>query len=143
MKTGKMAAGVRRPRCFGPCFVARCAATLMALGMLLAPAAAGKDKPKKQQMSWALIAGTVFRDSGFSLAGAEVVVTSVPDPNSSVKIKKIKVVSDARGEFAIRVPVVSMRYTVSVKASGLRAQEKPVSIVGEERVDVFFRLERE
>lgn len=110
---------------------------------LLSPADVSGEKNKKAQESYALIAGTVFRSSGFSLPGAEVTVTPDPDAKPRRKLKKTKVLSDSRGEFAVRVPAEPMRYTVSVKAGGFRPQEKPVSIQADERVDLFFHLEAE
>jgi len=115
-----------------------CACLVMSL-----PGGAISPDEKKTE-PYALIAGTVFRESGLSLSGAEVRVTLLPDgqeKRKSKKAKPIRVVSDARGEFAIRVPARPVRYTVSVKASGHLAQEKQVSIQGNERVDLFFRLE--
>ena len=88
-----------------------------------------------------MIAGSVFRDTGFSLAGAELTVE--PEANTPSKFKRIKTVTDARGEFAVRVPAAPMRYTVSVKARRYRLDRKEVSIQGEERVDLIFRLEPE
>lgn len=99
---------------------------------------------EKRAEPYALIVGTVFRESGLSLPGAEVTVSPLPDAQGkrgSRKAKRVRAVSDARGEFAIRVPAGPLRYTVSVKASGHLAQEKEVSIQGDERVDLFFRLE--
>jgi len=99
---------------------------------------------KKIAAKYALIAGTVFRDSGLSLAGAELVVTPVVDAkpeDKHKKLKAIKVFSDTRGEFAIRVPAQAMRYTVTVRAAGYRSERKEASIQGDERVDLFFRLE--
>ncbi len=104
------------------------------------PAAAGK---RDKQEPFALIAGTVFRDTGFALPGAEVSLKPTPEGPSAVKVKNAKMVSTPRGEFVFRVPAAPMRYTVSVKARGFREQTKPVSITGDERVDVFFRLEAE
>jgi hypothetical protein len=98
---------------------------------------------KKGSQAYALIAGSVFRDTGFSLPGAEVEVTAAPEPGVKPKMKKTRAVSDARGEFAIRVPAAPMRYTVSVKAKGFRPQEKSAEINADERVDLFFRLEPE
>ncbi len=110
------------------------------MGVAGVPAAARKkDKPP----SFALIAGTVFRDSGFALPGAEVSVKPSPEGAPHLKIKSVKTMSDPRGEFAIRVPAAPMRDTVRVKAPGFREQSKPVSISGDERVDVFFHLEPE
>jgi hypothetical protein len=102
-------------------------------------AAGGKSKPAPS----ALIAGSVFRETGFSLAGAEITLDAAPEANSPSKFKRIKVITDARGEFAIRVPAAPMRYTVTAKAAGYRAERKEVSIQGEERADLFFRLEAE
>jgi hypothetical protein len=109
------------------------------IGVAGVPAARKKDR----QPSFALIAGTVFRDSGFALPGAEISVKPSPEGVPKLKIKSVKTMSDPRGEFAIRVPAVPMRYTVKVKAPGFREQSKSVSISGDERVDVFFHLEAE
>ena len=117
---------------------------ILALAGILAclPVAAdGKDR--KPQEASALIAGTVFRDTGFLLRGAAIEVAADPEANSFRKFKKTRVISDGRGEFAVRVPAEPMRYTVSASAPGFRAETKTVSIGGEERVDVFFRHEPE
>jgi hypothetical protein len=103
------------------------------------PAGAGKDK--KAEASYAVVAGTVFRDSGLTLAGAEVELTAAGQPSMSHKLKKMKALSDARGEFAFRVAPVAGEYKLTVKAAGYETQEKPARINGEERVDVFFSLQ--
>ena len=108
----------------------------LAVAALAARAADGKNR---KTASFALIAGSVFRDSGFSLPGAELTLEAAPP----AKFKRIKIVTDARGEFAVRVPAAPMRYTVSVKAGGYRPDRKEVSVQGEERVELFFRLEPE
>jgi hypothetical protein len=102
-------------------------------------AAAGKEKQKSA--SYALVAGTVFRDTGYSLAGAELDLVPAGQAQSGRKTKAMKAVSDARGEFAFRVPPFASEYKLMVRAAGYENQEKPVTIGGEERVDVFFRLE--
>jgi hypothetical protein len=115
---------------------------LPALAILAAWALAAAGKSGKPE-PFALIAGSVFRDTGFSLAGAELIVEPAPEAKAPVKFKRIKTVTDARGEFAVRVPSVPMRYTVSVKAQRYRLDKKEVSIDGEGRVELFFRLEPE
>ncbi len=90
----------------------------------------------------ALIAGTVFRESGLSLPGAEITLTVVEESGPGRKARPMEARSDARGEFAFRVPPTPARYRLSVKAHGYLPEEKTVSISGEERVDVFFRLRR-
>ena len=99
---------------------------------------------KKKAEPYGLVAGTVFRDPGFALPGAEVTV--VPDPEQGqtpVKIKKLQALSDARGEFAFRVPPVSMRYSIHVSAKGYHPEDKSVSIQGEERTEATFQLHPE
>lgn len=103
--------------------------------------AAGSDKAKKEQAPSALIAGTVFRETGMALAGAQVTLAAEGDSKEARKFKKIQVQTSLRGEFVIRLAAVPMRYTLSVKAPGYQLQEKPVTITGEDRMDVFFRLE--
>ena len=114
--------------------------------LILNPAAPGAptSSEKKTAQSYALIAGTVFQPSGLSLPGATVTITPASPGNAGGKVKKakkVRVASDARGEFAVRVPPVPMRYTVSVEASGFQPQSKEVAIQGDERVDLFVRLE--
>lgn len=121
-----------------------CRRRLLLAGVLLvaglAPLALpGRDR-KKAAVPYALISGTVFRDTGYRLPGAEVAVLAL-EATGKRKPSKIVAVSDARGEFAIRVPAAPLRYTVSVKAAGYRAQERTVSLAGEERLDLHFQLE--
>ena len=110
--------------------------TLFAAALL-----AGKERPK-----YALIYGSVFDDQGFALRGARIVVTQASAEsarNSPEREKRRWVgVSDARGEFAIRVPAGKGNYAVGVEAAGFSAEPKTVEIKAEERVDVLFRMVR-
>ena len=109
---------------------------------VLLPAA--RAEKKKTIGPYALVAGTVFREPGFALAGAEVTVTPNPgEGQAQVKIKKMQAISDARGEFAFRVSPAPMRYTVRVTARGYQSAEKSVSIEGEERAEATFVLQQE
>jgi hypothetical protein len=115
----------------------------LALALALTASASGKEKGK-QAPSYGVVAGTVFREPGFALPGAEVTLT--PDESSrpkTVKVKRMKAVTDSRGEYAFRVPAAPVRYTVSVKAKGFLPEEKQAEIQGEERVDIFFQLKAE
>ncbi len=106
------------------------------------PAEAAKKKAVPQ--SYALVAGTVFQQSGYALPNAGV--TLIPDPqgdNTRAKVKRLEAISDARGEFVFRVPLGSMQYTVKVAAKGFQTAQKSVSVQGEERVDVTFQLQPE
>ena len=106
-------------------------AVLSAYGMLAA------DKKRAPTAATAVVAGTVFREPGFALPGAEVTLAPEKAPP---KVKRLKAVSDARGEFAFHVPAEEARYTVVVKANGFESQEKTAAVSGEVRFDVFFQL---
>ncbi len=100
-----------------------------------------KDKGRKAAAEYAIVAGTVFREDGRSLQGASVEITA-RSGGGHPKFKKQRAVSDARGEFAFRVPPEEATYAVSVQASGYQSQHKEVTVAGIERRDVFFNLER-
>lgn len=117
---------------------ARVVVALLALCSSGVSALPGKDG--KPPAAYAVIAGTVFRDSGLSLAGAEVELAASEPPEVNRKFKKVRQISDSRGEFAFRVPAAPAEYTVSARARGFEDEHKQVSIAGEQRSDVFFRL---
>ncbi len=102
---------------------------------------AGKERPK-----YALIYGSVYDDQGFAFRGARIVVTPVnPEAPGSAAARdkhRWEGVSDARGEFAIRVPAGKGSYSVAVEATGFSVEPKTVGIKAEERVDVLFRMAR-
>lgn len=133
-KTKKTKTGSRRG-----CARARLVAA--AILWLCVPAILLGGKDKHQDTSYALVAGTVFQESGLSLPGVEVELAVAGQPEDARKFKKMKQVTDARGEFAFRVPNVAAEYKVSVKAAHYQGQEKRVSVTADERVDVFFSLE--
>ena len=111
--------------------------------LTLPPGAPGSSqRPKRAQETYAILAGTVFQEDGRVLPGAQVTVKPDPEGGARSRLKPLTAASDSRGEFAFRVPAAPMRYTVNVKAAGFRTQEKTVSISAEERVDVFFQMER-
>jgi hypothetical protein len=115
---------------------------VLLLAALIPIAEAGKKKSAPD--AYALVSGTVFHEPGIALPGAEVfLIPSPPQDAPPVKIKRLQSVSDARGEFAFRVPPASMKYTVKVAAKGYKEEEKSVSIQGEERAEVTFMLREE
>ena len=119
----------------------RIGSSLLLIATLVIPAVRGGDK--KSAVSYALVAGTVFREPGFALAGAEVVLVPDSAGGTPAKVKKVEARSDARGEFAFRVPPVPMRYTIRVSAKGYQPEEKSVSVEGEQRADATFLLRAE
>ncbi len=121
------------------------ALTCLALAACVAAAAEGKKKPAAgAPLEFAVVGGTVFRDSGFALAEAEVTLAVEGAEPAKGKIKKLKTVSSPRGEFSFRVPPVAARYRVGVFHKGFQAAEKVVEIQGgSERVDATFNLSPE
>jgi hypothetical protein len=105
-------------------------------------AAFGAQRSKPSQGSYAVIAGTVFQESGHALAGAAITVGEKPEDGSVPRRKALKGTSDGRGEFAFRVPSIPVRYTVTIEASGYLAQDKEVVVSGEQRLDLYFQMER-
>jgi hypothetical protein len=109
-----------------------------ALGCLLLLSVVEGASPQKDG-AYAVIAGTVFHDNGFSLAGAAVTLSRKDAP----KAKGMQSVSDSRGEFAFRVPPKAADYIVKAALKGYQPAEKEVSVAGEERVEVTLSLPTE
>jgi hypothetical protein len=117
----------------------RAGASALLLAVLAGAFGFAKDKPQAPE-SYAVIAGTVFRENGASFPGIEVSL----EPGPQVpKLKKQKTASSLRGEFTFRVPAREASYTLIVKAPGYRMERKSVSITGDERVSVSILLEPE
>jgi hypothetical protein len=107
----------------------------------LAGACVGEAKDKKVPEPHAVVAGTAFRPPGLALPGAKVRIAPESSSSAGLKLKPVETQTDARGEFAIRVPVVPMKWTVHVQANGYQAQARTVQIEGEQRVETTFQLE--
>ena len=108
---------------------------------LAVPGTSYADKKQKAAEPYAVVAGTVFQESGRALPGADVMIAPDPQPGQSpVKIHDPKAISDNRGEFAFRVPVSAMRYTLKARMKGYEPQQKSVDIEGEQRTDVTLIL---
>jgi hypothetical protein len=117
--------------------------SLLLLLIAMIPAAQAAKKSAEPD-SYALVSGTVFRDSGFALPGATVTLTPDSSENiSSKKLKRLQAVCNFRGEFAFRIPPLNMHYTLRAAAKGYREQEKRIEVQGEGRVDVTLSLEKE
>ncbi|MCC7235164.1 MAG: carboxypeptidase regulatory-like domain-containing protein [Bryobacterales bacterium] len=106
-----------------------------------AGAAAGKQKKEKPAPPMGVIAGSVFRETGFSFAGVEVVVVWEVEGR---KKKEWKGRTDSRGEFAFRVPAAEGRYAVRVRADGHEPVENQVDVGIDERkeLSIIMKLEK-
>jgi hypothetical protein len=88
----------------------------------------------------AVIAGTVFRDPGFAFPRVQVTLTALALPPGVKKFKPIRLLTDARGEFAFYVPPGAARYQVRAEAPGFTPEQKEASVAVSERVDVYLTL---
>ncbi|HPU72437.1 MAG TPA: carboxypeptidase-like regulatory domain-containing protein [Bryobacteraceae bacterium] len=110
----------------------------IAVGTLLSQAA-GEDK--KQSEAYAVVSGTVFRENGMSFPGVEVALEAAPGSQIPKKFKKMRTSTSPRGEFVFRLPAEPGEYRLRVRVPGYETQEKPVIISGEDRIEVFFKLD--
>jgi Carboxypeptidase regulatory-like domain len=115
--------------------------SILILPAVLLPAglgAADKKKKEPEKKLSAVIAGTVFRDPGFAVGGAEVELIEVRADGKKPKVRKA--VTDGRGEFAFVVPPEEKKYKVKATARGLQPEEKETVSTPGARMDVFFTL---
>ncbi len=106
----------------------------LALCLALTGLAGQKPEP-------AVIAGTVFRDPGFALPGAEVELLLLSPAPGRRKPKPALTRADARGEFSFQVPPGPAEYRVTAKAKGFLPEERIVKLSGgPERLDVYLTL---
>jgi len=110
------------------------ALTLVVLCFQLASAVLGAEKSKKHPAQ-AIIAGGVYDEAGYALPGIRVKIR----PEKARK-PQWEAISDARGEFAVRVPMGRATYLVSTHSKEHLNQEQKVEIYGHERVELVFRL---
>jgi hypothetical protein len=115
-------------------------ASVALLLLVLGPSLLTAKKKKPAAEAYGLVGVTVFREPGFALAGAEVILEPNPEPGKNPNIKPMKDKSGARGEVVFRVPTEPMRYAVRASGKGYVSQQKDVSIEGEQRMDVTFML---
>jgi hypothetical protein len=114
--------------------LADAAAVLMAAWLASFSASAAPDK---KPVPHATVAGTVFRDPGFALPGATVVLMRKDDAKSK---KLQEAVSNYRGEFAFQVPAVQGAYIVRASLKGFHPDEKEALISADERIEVTLVL---
>ena len=114
--------------------------SLLALAAAPFLLAAGKKKAASPDL-YAIVGGTVFREPGFALRGAEITLEPEEPVVNGVKLKPQKALADARGEFAFRVPPIQAKYRVTAVFPGMKSETRPAATQGaEERIDVTFLL---
>ncbi len=105
-------------------------AAALTLGTLIAA-------PEKKPAPHGVVAGTVFRDPGLALPGANVVLMRKGDS----KAKKLQeAISNYRGEFAFQVSATQAAYIVRASLKGFHPEEKEALITADERIEVTLVL---
>jgi len=94
-----------------------------------------KQKESKE-LSYAILAGTVFRDPGYAQGGATVVLTAKSAPQKKLQEQ----VSDARGEFAFRVPPGPQTYIIRATLKGFKPAGQEIEISGLEQINATLLL---
>lgn len=95
--------------------------------------AAQKTKPAE---SYAVIAGTVFRDPGFAQPGASVVLALKSAPTKKLQ----RQISSPRGEFSFHVPPGPNTYLVSATLKGFQAARQEIEIQALEQINATLLL---
>ncbi len=111
------------------------AAATAALAVVCTATAAPKKKKAPEPL--ALISGTVFHSSGFSLPGAKVVATSEQERRIKVEGR-----TGQRGEFALRVPAAKGPYVVTAQAKGFEPQQRTAEVYESQKTTITFQLKR-
>lgn len=99
----------------------------------------GAAKEQKQE-PYALLTGTCFNEKGFSLPGVIIIVEIKSEAGQKTKKKKWNMISNSRGEFAIRLPAGDHTFQVSAGKKGIKSVEKTVRFTSDERQDVIFNM---
>jgi hypothetical protein len=122
-------------------------ARVACLGILLllaAPALAAENRKEKKEAaneSYALLMGSCFNEKGLSLPGVAVEVKRKEAANPKLAKQRWTAISSLRGEFAVRLPAGENTFVVSAGKEGYQPQQKEVTFVQDERLDVLFNFE--
>lgn len=95
---------------------------------------------RKQVQSFALLKGSCFDPRGLSLPGVAILVTLPPKETKKKKGKQWRMVSDRRGEFAVRLPSGERTFVITAKKNGFEPSEKSVQFHYDEQKHVVIRM---
>jgi hypothetical protein len=110
---------------------------LLALGATLLSAQVAERTRSGEP--YAVVAGTVFLESGVAQPGARVALFSAQEPGRKLQEK----VSSPRGEFSFRVPPGPGAYRLTASLRGFVTATKDVEIVAQEQIHATLLMERE
>ncbi|MEW5976560.1 MAG: carboxypeptidase-like regulatory domain-containing protein [Acidobacteriota bacterium] len=96
--------------------------------------------PREKEQPYALLYGTCVTDQGFTLREVKVRVELQQEGKAGKGKKKWEMLSNSRGEFAVRLPAGRNTYRVLASKKGFESTEKVVTFEGEERQDLIVTL---
>jgi hypothetical protein len=111
---------------------------LLALAATLLSAQEPAERTRSGE-PYAVVAGTVFLESGVAQPGAKVALFSAREPGRKLQEK----VSSPRGEFSFRVPPGPGAYRLTASLKGFVTATKDVEIVAQEQIHATLLMERE
>ena len=95
---------------------------------------------EKEPDTFALLVGSCFNSDGFSLPGATIRVEIQTNLEKHGKVKTWQAISDARGEFALRLPAGRHSFLIKASREGFVSLEQTVSFVQDERQDIILKF---
>jgi hypothetical protein len=108
----------------------------LSLAVFAGQTAAVLRAQKKKNEPYAIVAGTVFQENGFSFPGVNVSLA----PKNPAQGRKQTATTSFRGEFAFRVPPTPANYVVTASKRGFMSETVEADVPGEGRVDVTITL---
>ncbi|HVN78281.1 MAG TPA: hypothetical protein VMW38_04730 [Terriglobia bacterium] len=108
----------------------------------LLPGVEAKESEKERgEDAFALLVGTCFNEKGLSMRAVAIVVETQISSEQKLKRKKWTTATDARGEFALRLPAGQARFLVKASKDGYESQERTVDFSSDERQNILFNME--
>lgn len=112
-------------------------------GFLVLLQGASLEGKEKEPEPFALLVGTCTNDEGFSLPGATIRVEMQSNEGKHGKVKKWQTLSDARGEFALRLPPGRHTFLVYGSRAGFASAQGTVSFAQDERQNIILKFKLE
>ena len=104
------------------------------------PDRAFSEDTHKEVRSFALLKGSCFDQRGLSLPGVAILVTLPPEETKKKKGKRWRMVSDRRGEFAVRLPSGERTFVVTAEKNGFEPSKKSVQFHYDEQQHIVIQM---
>lgn len=99
-----------------------------------------KSKQKPQPVPDTLILVSTFAETGQTLRGVRVRLYPADREGNIVKGKPLDGQTNNMGEYPFHVPKSDGNYVLIAELKGFARTEKPVSVQGEDQLDIFLQM---